>query len=84
MILLGVRPLKPGFAEFEVRPWCGDLTHAEGEIPTPHGMIHISWQRNCRHELSLDVIHPRGLKCRIADWDEFPLSGQVSVHESEA
>ena len=84
MILLGVRPLKPGFAEFEVRPWCGDLTHAEGEIPTLHGMIHISWQQNCRHELSLDVIHPRGLKCRIADWDEFPLSGQVSVHESEA
>ncbi len=39
---LGVRPTKPGYEEFEIRPALGDLDWMEGDVPTPNGMIHIS------------------------------------------
>ena len=38
---LGVRPLKPGYAEFEVCPVLGGLDWMEGDVPTPHGLIHV-------------------------------------------
>ena len=38
---LGVRPTKPGYAEYEVRPSLGDLEWMEGSVPTPHGLIHL-------------------------------------------
>ncbi len=41
--LLGVRPIKPGFAEFEVGP--GVRSGVSGHIPTPHGPIQISWRQ---------------------------------------
>ncbi|MGH1563956.1 alpha-L-rhamnosidase C-terminal domain-containing protein [Mumia sp. DW29H23] len=43
--VLGVKPTKPGFSEFEVRPHPGSLTWAEGTVPTPHGTIATSWER---------------------------------------
>ena len=42
---LGVRPTKPGYEEYEVRPALGDLEWMEGDVPTPHGMIHVSMDR---------------------------------------
>ena len=47
---LGVRPTKPGYAEFEIRPALGDLDWLQGDVPTPHGMIHVEMNR---HEVSL-------------------------------
>ena len=38
---LGVRPTKPGYEEFEIRPMLGGLDWMEGDVPTPHGMIHV-------------------------------------------
>ena len=38
---LGVRPTKPGYEEFEIRPSLGDLDWLQGDVPTPHGMIHV-------------------------------------------
>ncbi|MCH5307962.1 MAG: alpha-rhamnosidase [Prevotella sp.] len=38
---LGVQPTKPGYQEYEVRPSLGDLDWMEGDVPTPHGMIHV-------------------------------------------
>jgi len=43
---LGVRPTKPGYAEFEIRPSLGDLDWLEGDVPTPHGMIHVEMNRH--------------------------------------
>ena len=43
---LGVRPTKPGYAEFEIRPALGDLDWLQGDVPTPHGMIHIEMNRH--------------------------------------
>ena len=42
---LGVQPTKPGYEEYEVRPVLGDLEWMEGDVPTPHGMIHVSMDR---------------------------------------
>ena len=42
---LGVRPTKPGYEEFEIRPSLGDLDWMEGDVPTPNGMIHVYMDR---------------------------------------
>lgn len=39
---LGVRPVKPGYEEYEVRPVLGGLEWMSGEVPTPFGKIQIS------------------------------------------
>jgi hypothetical protein len=43
---LGVRPTKPGYAEFVVEPHLGDLEWIKGDIPTPHGLIHVEMDRH--------------------------------------
>ncbi len=40
-VILGVRALKPGFAEFSFAPDLLDLGFAEGRIPTPGGCIQV-------------------------------------------
>jgi hypothetical protein len=43
---LGVRPTKPGYEEFEIRPALGGLEWMKGDVPTPHGMIHVEMDRH--------------------------------------
>ena len=38
---LGVRPLKPGYAEYIIEPSLGGLKSIEGKVPTPHGDIFV-------------------------------------------
>ena len=42
---LGVRPTKPGYAEWECKPCLGDLKWMRGDVPTPGGNIHIEMNR---------------------------------------
>jgi alpha-L-rhamnosidase len=44
--VLGVRPLRPGYAEYVVDPHPGDLAWACGAVPTPAGPIRIAWQQD--------------------------------------
>ncbi len=44
--LLGVRPVEPGFAVFEVSPPGSGLTMANGTVPTPRGVISVDWSRS--------------------------------------
>lgn len=39
--VLGVRSTGPGFKTVEIQPELGDLKWAEGDVPTPHGVIHV-------------------------------------------
>jgi hypothetical protein len=57
--VLGVEPTSPGFATFTVTPHPDDLTWAEGDVPTPHGPIHVSWRR-FGDAVLLRVTAPRG------------------------
>lgn len=41
--VLGIKPVKPGFAEFIIQPHPTHLTHASGSVPTPYGTIDVSW-----------------------------------------
>ena len=43
---LGVRPTKPGYEAFVVEPHLGDLDWMQGDVPTPHGMIHVEMNRH--------------------------------------
>lgn len=44
--VLGVRPTKPGFADFAFEPPdIPGVDWAEGTIPTPRGLIRASWRR---------------------------------------
>jgi len=58
--LLGVKPLKPGFQTFTVKPafWIG--CNAKGKVPTPYGDIYVSWQ-NVNGELQLQLKKPKEL-----------------------
>ena len=38
---LGVRSVKPGYEEYEVRPVLAGLEWMEGDVPTPFGRIHV-------------------------------------------
>ncbi len=38
---LGVKPTKPGYEEYEVRPVLGGLKWMQGSVPTPYGEIKI-------------------------------------------
>ena len=66
-ILLGVKPLEPGFARFEVSPVSCGLTHAEGEVPTPQGMIKVSWHLDKDQKMVVTVQKPCGLQCVISE-----------------
>jgi len=57
--VLGVQPTSPGFATFTVRPHANDLHWAEGDVPTPHGLIHVQWRRRDRSVI-LRVTAPAG------------------------
>ncbi len=63
--ILGIRPVKPGFALFALRvPSTRRITWASGEVPTPHGGISASWQRKGKGtEVYVNV--PAGTKCRL-------------------
>ncbi len=39
---LGVKPTKPGYEEYEVRPVLGGLSWMDGEVPTPFGKIRVN------------------------------------------
>ena len=54
---LGVRMAEPGFAAFRVVPAPLDLDYCQGTVPTPRGLVRVSWQRH-GHDIAIDVEHP--------------------------
>lgn len=46
--VLGVAPTSPGFTAFTVEAHPGNLTWAEGAVPTPHGDVTASWRAETR------------------------------------
>ncbi|MDO0924038.1 alpha-L-rhamnosidase C-terminal domain-containing protein [Streptomyces sp. TG1A-8] len=56
--LLGARPTSPGYATWEVRPHPGDVTWAQGELPTPTGPLAVDWTNSATSfTLTLQVPH---------------------------
>ncbi|WP_134768545.1 alpha-L-rhamnosidase C-terminal domain-containing protein [Nocardioides sp. 1609] len=56
--VLGVAPVDPGYASWEVAPQPGDLTWAQGSVPTADGdTIDVVWQR-AASTFDLDLAAP--------------------------
>lgn len=51
--VLGVKPLKPGFSEFEIKPQLGDLRFAEGRIPSIKGDIIVLAKQSSKTSFEL-------------------------------
>ncbi|HEX5448806.1 MAG TPA: alpha-L-rhamnosidase C-terminal domain-containing protein [Gaiellaceae bacterium] len=61
--VLGVTPTSPGFATFTVHVHANDLKWAHGDVPTPHGPIHVSWKRlSNRRSALVKVTAPSGTR----------------------
>lgn len=77
--LLGVRPVEPGFGAFTVKIAPGHLTHAEGEIPTPHGRIKVEWRRESNGGLAVRVGAPP--QCRVIpqEYPEYPVNSWEEI-----
>lgn len=43
-LILGVRPTRPGYAEYRLAPHPAGLAWAKGTVPTVHGPIQVSWK----------------------------------------
>ena len=69
---LGINPLEPGFRRFELRIDPGDFCEAEGDIPTPHGLIHVAWTRQDNGSLILKIRYPQQLKAVFRAYEEAP------------
>ena len=60
--VLGIRPVKPGFAEFTVNPKTDGLDFASGSVPTPCGRIEVQWHKDADGKLNLTCRAPEGCK----------------------
>ncbi|MEP7053203.1 MAG: alpha-L-rhamnosidase C-terminal domain-containing protein, partial [Pseudomonadota bacterium] len=61
--LLGVRPLKPGFALAAIQPQPGALAHVEGTVPTIRGPIRVVVDAQ---PLKLTVTIPANMTANVA------------------
>ncbi|HWB22704.1 MAG TPA: alpha-L-rhamnosidase C-terminal domain-containing protein [Gaiellaceae bacterium] len=61
---LGIAPTGPGFSSFDAIPHPGDLTWAQGGVPTPAGMIELAWQKESGGYL-LQLFAPPSLHARV-------------------
>ncbi len=57
-VLLGIRPLRPGFAEFSFEPQALGLKRCSGQAPTPQGPIAVQWSRRDAESLNVEITVP--------------------------
>jgi alpha-L-rhamnosidase len=55
--MFGIRPTRPGFRNFEVRPQVGDLPYASIRVPTVKGPIVVSLGQN-REAYEVEITVP--------------------------
>jgi hypothetical protein len=79
--VLGVKPLKPGFAEVSVAPqWVG-LQYASGIVPTAKGDVKVAWSRDERgRTAAVRVELPEGVPAEVT----LPNEGTVQVNRKAA
>jgi hypothetical protein len=56
--VLGVHPLRPGFAQVLISPSIGNLKWAKGAWPSPHGPIAVEWRRDAPDRFQMRVRLP--------------------------
>jgi hypothetical protein len=61
--VLGAQPLADGWRSALIQPHPGNLTRAEGRLPTPLGELSIAWKRD--KNFSLNLALPPGMIARV-------------------
>jgi alpha-L-rhamnosidase len=65
--VLGAQPTSAGYATWTVQPHPGDLSWAEGSVPTPHGAIGVDWSGESGvGQFTMQVTAPSGTSGTIA------------------
>jgi hypothetical protein len=64
--VLGVNPVTPGFAHWQVAPQTGGLRWAQGVVPTPHGPISVRWDSTGPSSFVMTVGAPRHARGTVA------------------
>jgi len=58
--VLGVEPVRPGFAKFRVKPHLGKLAWARGRVPTPQGLVELDVRPD-----RLELVVPKGTEASV-------------------
>lgn len=62
--LLGVKPTQPGMKEVEIYRTSSSLTHIEGQVPSPYGLLAVNWVfEKTGGELKIDI--PKGMQVKL-------------------
>jgi len=67
---IGVKPLKPGFREFQVWPKTMHLGFVEGSVPTPLGDIVVRLNLSAGGRFEMDLVVPPKTNCRLLILDQ--------------
>jgi hypothetical protein len=90
-MILGVEPLKPGYAQALIWPRCAGksaadtLSWARGKVPTPKGPISVDWHQSAAgFQMTLELPSQTSALVRLpSDWgergvvDAKPITGQI-------
>lgn len=57
--LLGIKPIEPGFKTFCVDPKTSVVQQMSGTVPTPYGLIRLSWTKNNNGTVVYQLCHPK-------------------------
>ncbi|SDZ67723.1 alpha-L-rhamnosidase [Asanoa ishikariensis] len=58
--LLGATAVNPGYSTWQVKPRQGDVTWAQGQVPTPSGALTVRWAQDATGQFHLQVGSPSG------------------------
>ena len=80
--VLGIQPVEPGFARYDVVPHLGDLDWVQGTMPTRYGVISVSHQATPQQfvthlESPLDTVARVGIPKTYQDIQSIVVNGSV-------
>jgi hypothetical protein len=76
---LGVKPVANGFAEVEISPILTDADKIIGAVPSPNGVINVSWEKN-GDKYSFCASVPNGIKAyAILNGKRYEIDGELKV-----
>ena len=67
MQVLGVRAMGPGWKQVRIAPRPLKLDFARGQVPTPHGMIRVEWEKAGDDQLAVRVELPEPITAEFLD-----------------
>ena len=78
-VVLGVRPLLPGYQRFLIDPQPAGLDFAEGKVPTPYGNISVFWRKKTKSQYEIKLLVPPGTVAIMDGMEYIAGSHQVNI-----